>query len=94
MAKKLAATTEPKNPNYKFVAKVLKDNKVVGHIPPRDLMKYCTSALLCGGTVECMVIGKRENKWGSGLEAPCKYIVKGPKCILTNIACMMKYYLG
>ena len=50
---------------------------VVGHVP-RDISKYCTSALLCGGTIKCEITGKRQNKRGNGLEAPCKYIVKGP----------------
>ena len=92
-AEKLATTTEPKNPNDKYVVKVLRDNEVVGHIP-RDISKYCTSTLLCGGTVECIVIDKREKKCGNGLEVPCKYIVKGPKYVLTNIECIIKYYLG
>lgn len=49
--------------------------------------------LLCGGTVECLVIGKSENKRGNGLKVSCKYIVKGLKYMLTNIECMTKNYL-
>ena len=55
MAKESAAITEPKNPYFKYAVKVLKENEVVSHIP-RGLSKYCTSALLCGKTVECVVI--------------------------------------
>ena len=44
--------------------------------------------------MECVVIGKREKKCGNGLEVPCKYIVKGPKHMLTNMELMMKDYLG
>ena len=44
--------------------------------------------------MKCVVIGKRENKRGNRLEVPCKYIVKGPKFMVTNIECMIKDYLG
>ena len=44
--------------------------------------------------MECVVVGKKENRRGNGLEVPCKYIVKGPKYMLTNIECMIKDYLG
>ena len=70
----------------------MKNKEVVGHIP-RCLSKYCTSALSCGGTVECLVLKKRENKRGNGLKVPCKYIVSGPKYMLTNIECLIKDYL-
>ena len=69
MTEKLATTTEPENRHDKYAVKVLKDNEEVGNIA-RDLSKYCTSALLCGGTVECVFIGKRENKGGNGLQVP------------------------
>ena len=90
MAKKLATTTEPKKPHDKYVVKVLKDNEVVGHIP-RDLSKHCTSVLLGGGTMECVFIEQRENKRREGLKVPCKYIAKGPKYMLTNTECMIKF---
>ena len=55
LAEESAAITEPKNPYFKYAVKVLKYNEVVGHIP-RGLSKYCTSTLLCGETVGCVVI--------------------------------------
>ena len=58
LAEKLATTTEPENPYDKYAVKVLKESEVVGYIP-RDLSKYYNSALLPGGTVECVVIGKK-----------------------------------
>ena len=69
--------------------KGLKDNEVVGHIR-RGLSKYCTSILLCGRTVKCAVIGKGEHKHRNGLKVLCKYFVKGPKFMLTNIECVIK----
>ena len=70
--------------------KVLKDNEVVvvDYIP-RDLSKYCTSVFLLGGTGECVIIGKRENKRGNGLKVPCVFIVKGSNYMLTNIEYMI-----
>ena len=37
---------------------------------------------------------KKRKKCGNGLKVSCKYIVKGPKYMLTNIECMIKDYLG
>ena len=73
--------------------KVLKDNEVVGHIA-RDLSKYCKSALLRGETMECVVIGKTENKLGNKLEGPRKHIIEEPKYNIANIECMKKNILG
>ena len=69
--------------------KVLKDNEVVGHML-RDLSKCCGPALLCEETVECVVLGRRENKYGNKLEVPHKYIIKGPKYMLKNVECLIK----
>ena len=77
------------NRNDKFVVKVLKDNEVVEHMP-RDLSKYCGPALLCEETVECVVLRRRENKYGNKLEVPHKYIVKRPKYILKNVESLIK----
>ena len=51
-------------------------------------------ALSCGGTVECLVLKKGENKRGNGLKVPCKYIVNRPKYMFTNIECLIKDYLN
>ena len=93
MAEKLVTTTESENPHDKYAVKVVKDNEVVNHIP-RDLWKHFMSALLCRRAVECVIIEKRENKRGNVLEAPCKYIVKGPKYMFINIEHILKYYTG
>ena len=71
--------------------KVLKgfDNEVVGHIP-RALSKYFGPALLYEETMECVVLGRRENKYGNKLEVPHKYIIKGPKYMLEIIECLIK----
>ena len=57
----------------KYAVKVLKQNELVGHVP-RDISKYCTSALLWRGTIKCEMTWKRQNKRGNGIEFPCNPI--------------------
>ena len=45
LGEKLSTPTKHHN---KYAVKVLKENEVVGHVL-RDTLKFCTSALLCGG---------------------------------------------
>ena len=40
--------------------------------------------------MKCAVIGKGENKHRNGLKVLCKYFVKGPEFMLTNIECVIK----
>ena len=68
LGEKLSTTAEPENHYDKYVVKVLKDNEVVGHVPS-DILKYCTSAILCGRTTKCEIAGKRQNKRGMGLKS-------------------------
>ena len=68
LGEKLSTTAEPENHNDKYVVKVLKDNEVVGHVPS-DILKYCTSAILCGRTTKCEIAEKRQNKRGMGLKS-------------------------
>ena len=68
LGEKLSATAEPENHHNKYVVKVLKDNDMVGHVPS-DILKYCTSAILCGRTIKCEIAGKRQNKRGMGLKS-------------------------
>ena len=93
MGENLLAATEPENHHDKYVVKVLKENEVVGHVP-RDISKYYSSALLCGGTIKCEITGKRQNKRGNALEAQSKYIVKGPFHMILNVEMIIKDYLS
>ena len=72
--------------------KVLKENTIVGHVP-RDISKYCTTLLLCGGKIRCEVTGRRQNKRGNGLEV-CKFIVKRPHYITCKIDMIIKDYIS
>ena len=51
MGEKLQTAAEPENHHDKYAVKVLKEKEVVGHVP-RDITKYCTSALKCEITGE------------------------------------------
>ena len=68
MDEKLSTTTEPENHHDKYTVKVLKENNVVEHVPC-DISKYCTSAILCEGTIKCEITGKSQNKRGMGLKS-------------------------
>ena len=69
LGERLSTTTEPENHHDKYAVKVLKENEVVGHVL-RDISKYCTSALLYGGTKKFEITVKRQNKRGNGIEVP------------------------
>ena len=68
LGEKLSTAAEPENHHEKYAVKVLKENEVVGHVP-RDISKYCTSALLCGGTIKCEITWKRQDKREMGLKS-------------------------
>ena len=93
VGEKLSTATEPENHHDKYPAKVLKENEVAGHVP-RDTSKYCTFALLCGGTITSEITGKRQKKRWDGLEVPFKYITKGPFHMILNVEKIIKDYLS
>ena len=68
LGEKLSTATEPEHYHNKYAVKVLKENEVVGHVP-RDISKYCTSALLCGETIECEIAGINKANVGMGLKS-------------------------
>ena len=93
LGEKLSTATEPEKHHDKYAVKVLKEKEVVGHVP-REISKCCTSALLCEGTINWEITGKRQNKCGNGLDVPCKYIVKGPLHMISNVEMIIKDYLS
>ena len=62
---------------------------MVGHVP-RDISRYWTSVLLCGGTIKYEITGKRQNKRGNGLEVACEYKYKGPFHMILNVEKIIK----
>ena len=57
--------------------KFLKNETIVGHVP-REISRYYCCALNSGGEMGAIQCRWKENKWGNGLEVPCKYVLKGP----------------
>ena len=89
LGEKLSTATEPENHHGKYALNVLKENEVVGHVP-RDISKYCTSALLFGRTIKCEITGKRQKNVGMGL----KFCVKGHFHMISNVEKIIKDYLS
>lgn len=83
---------EPENPYDLYAVAIVKDGKTVGHIP-KEHSKHCTVALLAGGSISCEVKGKRENKRNRGLEVPCRYKIKGPYFLISNVRILIEEYL-
>lgn len=74
----LNCVREPLNEKDKNAVAVMRDDKVVGHVP----LSYsrCVSQFLeiSSSTVTCKVTGKRVTRGGGyGLEVPCQYSFKG-----------------
>ena len=68
LGEKLLTATESENHHDKYAVKVLKETEVVGHVP-RDISKYCTSALLCGGLQNVKLQRKHKTNVGMGLKS-------------------------
>ena len=88
----LTLLPEPENPKNKNAVSVLKDNRVVGHIPlslanTKDgagLVKNFLSKKETTGYVK--VCGKAVNRGGGhGMEIPCEYVFSGPKNLMQRL---------
>ena len=79
-------------PSRQICDESFKRERSVGNFP-FDTSKYCTSAILCVGTITCEITWKRQKKCGNGLEVPHKYIVKGLFHVILNVEKIIKDYL-
>ena len=83
------------NEHHKHAVKMVKDGKVVGHIP-RLFSKALKLVLLAAGSVKDCVTGKPGNTRINGQEVPCTYKVKGPakhvKLAETLVLSVLKRY--
>ena len=86
---KLTCEREPGIQHDEHAVKVLKDGEIVGHIP-RLFSKTCTLTFLSGGSMKVCLSGKRENKRGKGLQAPCLVTVKVSEHILSKVEPIIK----
>lgn len=72
----LEARIEENNIHDRFAISVLREDKIVGHVP-QEISQLFSSFLNRGGVVTAEVTGKRIH--GKGLEVPCQYNLKGNK---------------
>lgn len=70
----LEVAREPSNPYDRNAVAVLKEDRVVGHVP-RELCRSICTFITGGGSVVCEVTGSR--RYGKGLEVPCLYKLRG-----------------
>ena len=69
---------EDSNPSDSFAVSVVKDSRVVGHLPKKQ--ESFLEFLKRGGTVKCRVTGSREftrDLPQGGLKVPCLLICSG-----------------
>ena len=73
---------EAVNHHDRFAVAVLKEDRIVGHIP-REVSKTAWYFLEHGGEIRCEITSRRRRSdIGKGLEVPCTYTFEGkPKMI-------------
>ena len=78
----LSTRKETGNHHDRFAVAVLKDDRIVGHIP-REVSKTAWYFLEHGGEIRCEITSRRRSDIvGKGLEVPCTYTFEGkPKMI-------------
>ena len=88
----LQLVPEPENPKDKNAVSVVKNNRVVGHVPLRlanttkgvGLLRHFLAKPGASGIVK--VCGKAVNRGeGLGMEIPCEYIFTGPGKLLERL---------
>ena len=80
----LTLQREDGNTHDRHAVCLLKDNRVVGHVP-RDLSRVFWYFLCHGGRVTCEVTGRR--KCGKELEVPCTYNFVGISKLIKAATC-------
>lgn len=77
LGEELYCEIEQNNEYDKYAVSVKKNDEIVGHIPLEN-SKVSHFFLKRGGTICCVVTGKRENN-GCGLQIPAEYTYTGSK---------------
>ena len=75
VGEELECKIEDNNEHDRHAVAVMKEDRVVGHIP-REHSKVCKFFIKRGGCINVVVCGKRENR-GQGLQIPSKYTFDG-----------------
>lgn len=76
---RLVCERQPENQRDRYAVAIKKnDGTIIGHVP-RKISKLCSLFLLRGGSIECIVSGRRRYSADlqlGGLEIPCKLVFK------------------
>lgn len=66
------------NKKDKYAVAIMKDNKVVGHVPLSYSRHLSQFLQIRSSSLSCKVTGERVNRGGGyGLEVPCQYVIEG-----------------
>ena len=79
LGEELLCQREAGNSSDLYAVAVLKDGTTVGHLP-RKISRICTLFIRRGGTISCLVNGRRKYSADlpqGGMEIPCLLLFKG-----------------
>ena len=91
VGEELTTKTEDGNPHDRHAVSVMKEGKVVGHLP-REVSKVAWYFQKRGGTINMEVIGRRRRSSleQGGLEIPCLMKFTGNKKLVENLRKLLK----
>ena len=93
LGEELQCQRETGNSSDLYAVAVLKDSTTVGHLP-RKISRICTLFIRRGGTITCLVNGRRKYSADlpqGGMEIPCTLLFKGdPKEIKKLVKLLSK----
>ena len=84
VGEELTSMYELDNAYDEFAVSVLKDDKIVGHVP-RELSEKFTTILKSGGSIKVTIRGKPYNTRRWGIRVPCIYTVSEKETFLQDI---------
>ena len=84
IGEELTGMYELGNAYDEFAVSVLKNDKIVGHVP-RQITKEFTALLKSGGTIKIKIIGNPVNTRKWGIRVPCTYSVCGKQKFVQDI---------
>lgn len=83
----LECVRQPGNSKDRFAVATLRNNTIVGHLP-KKISTVCSLFLRRGGTIKCLVTGRRRYSTDlqqGGLEVPCRLFFKGDFKIIKKL---------
>ena len=84
VGEELTSMYELGNVYDEFAVSVLKDDKIVGHVP-REFSEQFTTVLKSGGSIKVKIIAKPTNTRRWGIRVPCTYTLHEKEITVQNI---------